>query len=90
MDLGCEAVRYLSEDLAPAIPSSYSCKMNKMVAHETQDLYWFRHVRCPSLVGGDVASLVFICLVIGVVAPSIYSLESSRWNPDHEAPSPFI
>ena len=75
MDLGCEAVRYLLKDLAPAIPSSYSCKMNKMVAHETQDLYWFRHVRCPSLVGGDVASLVFICLATRVAAPSSYALE---------------
>ena len=31
--------RDLSEDLAPAIPSSSSHKMNQMVAHETQDLY---------------------------------------------------
>jgi hypothetical protein len=65
----------LSEDLAPAIPSSYSCKINQMVAHETQDLYWFRHVRFPSLVGGDAASLVFICFVTGAGAPSNYALE---------------
>jgi hypothetical protein len=75
MDLGCEAVRYLSEDFALAIPSSYSCKINQMVAHETQDLYLFRHVRCPSPLGGDAASLVFICLVTGAGALSNYALE---------------
>ena len=42
--------------------------MNQMVAYETQDLYWFRHVGCPSLVGGDAVLLVFVCSVIGTVA----------------------
>ena len=72
MDLGCEAVRYLLEDLAPVIPSSYSCKMNKMVAHETQDLYWFRHVRYPSegtvrpKRGGELGNLKFLTLNYGL------------------------
>ena len=65
----------MSKDLAPAIPSSYSSKKNLMVAHKTQDLYWFKHVGCPSLVGGDAASLVFVCLVTGVDATSNYVLE---------------
>jgi hypothetical protein len=44
--------------------------MNQMVAHEKQDLYWFRHMGCPSLVGGDAALLLFVSLVIGAVAPN--------------------
>ena len=44
--------------------------MNYMVAHEAQDLYQFRHVRCPSPVGGGAALLVFICSVTGAAAPS--------------------
>jgi hypothetical protein len=65
----------VSEDLALAIPSSYLGKKNLMVAYETQDLYWFRYMAYPSLVEGDAASLVFICSVIRVVAPSNYALE---------------
>ena len=53
--------------------------MNLMVAHVTQDLYWFRHVGCPSLVGGDVALLVFVCLVTGVIAPS-YVVDEMKEN----------
>jgi hypothetical protein len=53
---GC-ANTMVSEDLAPAIPSNYSRKKNQMVAHETQDLYWITHVRCRSLVGGDLVLL---------------------------------
>jgi hypothetical protein len=63
------------EDLAPAIPSSYLGKKNLMVAHETQDLYWFRYMEYPSPVGGDAASLVSICSVIRAAAPSNYVLE---------------
>ena len=65
----------MSKDLAPAIPSSYSSKKNLMVAHKTQDLYWFKHVGCPSLVGGDAASLVFVYSLTWVAAPSNYALE---------------
>jgi hypothetical protein len=68
-----------SEDLASIIPSNYSRKMNQMVAHETQDLYWFRNVGCPSPVGGGVALLVFICSVIGAVAPS-YVVDGVKEN----------
>jgi hypothetical protein len=55
--------------------SSYSCKMNQMVAHEIQDLYWFRRMGSPSPIGGDAALLVFVCLVTGADAPPSYSLE---------------
>jgi hypothetical protein len=44
-------LRQLSEKLTLAIPSSYLRKMNQMIAHQTQDLYWFTHVGYPSLVG---------------------------------------
>jgi hypothetical protein len=54
--------------------------MNQMLANEAQDLYWFRHVGCPSPLEGDVALLVFICSVIGAAASSNYALEWSRWE----------
>jgi hypothetical protein len=53
--------------------------MNQMVAHEKQDLYWFRHMGCPSLVGGDAALLLFVSLVIGTVAPN-YVVDEMKEN----------
>jgi hypothetical protein len=53
--------------------------MNQMVEQETQDLYWFRHVGCPSLVGGDAALLIFICSVTGAAAPS-YIVDEVKEN----------
>jgi hypothetical protein len=61
-------------ELASAIPSSYSRKTYQMVAHEIEDLYWFSHDACPSPVGGDATLLVFVCSVIGVAAPPSYVL----------------
>jgi hypothetical protein len=53
--------------------------MNQMVAHKTQDLYWFKHLGCSSPVRGDATLLVFICLVIEVVAPS-YVVDGVKEN----------
>jgi len=55
-----------------------------MVGHETQDLC------CPSPVGGDVALLVFVCSVTGVVAPSyvVVGMKENELDPDREAPTP--
>ena len=69
----------MSEELAPAIPSSYSRKMNQMVAHETQGLYWFRHVIL--YVRFEVALSVFVCSVIRIANCS-YALECKGLDPD--------
>ena len=57
-----------------------------MVAHETQYLYWFRHMGCPSPVGGDAALLVFICSVTGVVTPNyvVDGMKRNEMDLDHE------
>ena len=66
---------YLSGELAPTVPSSYSRKMNQMVTHEIQDLHGFRHVECPSPIGGDAVLLVFVCSVTGAPPPPSNVLE---------------
>ena len=66
---------YLSGELAPTVPSSYSRKMNQMVIHKIQDLYWFSHVECPRPIRGDDALLVFVCSVTGAPPPPSNVLE---------------
>jgi hypothetical protein len=53
--------------------------MNQMVEQETQDLYWFRHVGCPSPVRSDAALLVFISSVTRAAAPS-YIVDGVKEN----------
>jgi hypothetical protein len=51
-----------------------------MVAHETQGLYWFRTRWCAKPYSNGDAALVFLCSIIGVVAPSyIVDWNGGRW-----------
>jgi hypothetical protein len=63
-----------------------------MVAHETQDLYWFKPLCSvnPSLVKGATL-LVLVWSVIGAVAPSpsyvVDGMKGNEIDPDREVPT---